>query len=569
MARTRGGGTFHRRRGLRSSTTKVDQPLSSLKKKTRAIKKKSVAIEVHEDVLEHQVSAIGSPSSCRKRTHEDEAEAAALAHPKKPRTRTKKSIVEAGESGGDVPILRPFKTKCRPLHLVDMTSNFTLDQTNSVNEIGFGGLLSLKLKRNPASMYRWLIDSFDCGSCMFSIDNNEFVVNEYGVYDVFCLPLNPKNVEEIPRSANKNNPDFVLKHYWRLHFGLTDENDQIPLNLLEFRIPTLGQGGNEFKQLFVMHAISTFLAPTSNRTVDLRIVKALDDVEQIKNLNWCKYVLEKLCEGVKSYKKGEIQNYCGCILMSEIIYFYRLKFRNVELSTSLPLIQHWNDKLIRDRIKKEKLSKSFGCGILLSDVYPVSGKLKFLNGHVVGTTGGSMGNVGGSDNVVRNVGGSADVPDSQGIIQFIFPQGSMSYQEIHSAAIDPIHEQFLFMKRDMHVISCFYNDKIKEVLLSRREANNCSGINLSQYDSFFMDPRVQYVIDEISELALWVTKFPEVLDQISTFDHNKTNGGKEAIRGTFPVIGFENILANGRSRCLFSLDRKSDEKLILISHFLK
>ncbi|XP_021765475.1 uncharacterized protein LOC110730000 [Chenopodium quinoa] len=172
--------------------------------------------------------------------------------------------------------------------------------------------------------------------------------------------------------------------------------------------------------------------------------------------------------------------------MLEIIYFHRLKFRNVELSTSL--IQHWDDELIRDRIKKEKLSKSFGCGILLSDVYPVSGKMKFLDGHVVGIAGGSMGNAGGSDNVVRNVGRSGDVPDSQGTIQFILPAGSMSDQEIHSAAIDPVHEQFLFMKRDMHVISSFYNDKIKEILLSRGEANNSfgsSGITLSQDDSFF------------------------------------------------------------------------------------
>lgn len=303
-------------------------------------------------------------------------------------------------------------------------SNFTDAQKLSVNEIGFGGLLSLKLKRNPTSMYRWLIDCFDYGSCMFSIDNSkEFVVTEYDVYDVFCLPLNPNNVEEIPRSANKSNPDFVFKHNWRLNFGLADENDQIPLNLLEDRIPTLDQGGDEFKQLFVMHAVSSFLAPTSNRTADLRIAKAIDDVEQIKNLNWCKYVLEKLCEGVKSYQKGEIQNCCGCILMLEIIYFHRLRFRNVELSTSLPLIQHWNDELIRDRIKKEKLSKSFGSGILLCDVYPVSRKLNLQDAPVC-TTAGSVGNV----EHVRE--------GNDGTIQFNLPPGSMSDQEIHSSAID-------------------------------------------------------------------------------------------------------------------------------------
>ncbi|XP_021728654.1 uncharacterized protein LOC110695736 [Chenopodium quinoa] len=135
MARTRGGATFQRKRDLCSSATKVDEPPpSGLKKNTRAKKKKSVAEEdVSREVHEHPVSATGSrsPSSRQKRTREDEpeprVEATALVRVKKPRIRMKKSIVEAG---GDVPTLRPFKTKCRPLHLVDMISKFTDDKKN-------------------------------------------------------------------------------------------------------------------------------------------------------------------------------------------------------------------------------------------------------------------------------------------------------------------------------------------------------------------------------------------------------------------------------------------------------
>ena len=97
---------------------------------------------------------------------------------------------------------------------------FTEKQKVSVREIGFGGLLSLKLCRNPTRMLGWLVDSFDPGSCMFSIDSLKcFPISEHDVYDVFCLPLNSKNnVEVVSRCANKYNPDFPLKQQFRSFF---------------------------------------------------------------------------------------------------------------------------------------------------------------------------------------------------------------------------------------------------------------------------------------------------------------------------------------------------------------
>ncbi|XP_021755630.1 uncharacterized protein LOC110720859 [Chenopodium quinoa] len=136
-------------------------------------------------------------------------------------------------------VQRGFKTRCRPFHLVEMIKKISDDQIKAVKEIGFGGLLSLKVK-------------------------------------------------------------------WRSHFGLMGENDQIPLGFLESKIPLLVDGGEEFRQLFIMHAFSSFLAPTSNRTVDLRIVKCLVDVNQIRTYGWSKYVLDRLCEDVKSYKEENI-----------------------------------------------------------------------------------------------------------------------------------------------------------------------------------------------------------------------------------------------------------------------
>uniref|UniRef100_A0A803MD08 DUF1985 domain-containing protein n=1 Tax=Chenopodium quinoa TaxID=63459 RepID=A0A803MD08_CHEQI len=184
-----------------------------------------------------------------------------------------------------------------PFRLVEMIKKISDDQIKVVKEIGFGGLLSLKVKRTAPDMLSWLVDYFDQGSSMFTIDSiKDFVVTEFDVYDIFFLPCKTsKKVQEISRCANVINPDFDLKVKWRSHFGLMGENDQIPLDFLESKIPLLLDGEEEFRQLFIMHAFSSFLEPTSNRSVDLRIVKCLVDVNQIRAYDWSKYALDRLC----------------------------------------------------------------------------------------------------------------------------------------------------------------------------------------------------------------------------------------------------------------------------------
>ena len=58
-------------------------------------------------------------------------------------------------------------------------------------------------------------------------------------------------------------------------------------------IPKMTDGGDEFKQLFVLHAISSFLASTQNKTIDLKIVKSIVDLDKISTFNWCEYVLDQ------------------------------------------------------------------------------------------------------------------------------------------------------------------------------------------------------------------------------------------------------------------------------------
>ena len=57
-----------------------------------------------------------------------------------------------------------FKTRCRPFHLQMLIANLSDEQKQAVKDIGFGGLLHLKLKKMPTKMLPWLVCSFDASS---------------------------------------------------------------------------------------------------------------------------------------------------------------------------------------------------------------------------------------------------------------------------------------------------------------------------------------------------------------------------------------------------------------------
>uniref|UniRef100_A0A803MBQ5 Uncharacterized protein n=1 Tax=Chenopodium quinoa TaxID=63459 RepID=A0A803MBQ5_CHEQI len=112
----------------------------------------------------------------------------------------------------------------------------------------------------------------------------------------------------------------------------------------------LVDGGEEFKRCFVLQALSSFLAPTTNRTVSLKLLKAVEKVDEIKTFDWCSYVLKKLKKAVQKYKDDETaQNVSGCLLALQIMYFHRLNFQgNKDVVPEKEPAQGFNENIPKD-----------------------------------------------------------------------------------------------------------------------------------------------------------------------------------------------------------------------------
>lgn len=126
-----------------------------------------------------------------------------------------------------------------------------------------------------------------------------------------------------------------------------------------------------FKRLFVLYDLSYFLAPTPNRTTDLRVLKSLQDVERINDYDWCSFMLDKSCEGVTRCQKNINNKHIGgCLVFLQIVFFHRLVFRGKPVASTIPLIQHWDSDKVKERVKEELKSGCYGYGILDTTTYP-------------------------------------------------------------------------------------------------------------------------------------------------------------------------------------------------------
>nr|GME03624.1 uncharacterized protein LOC109153947 [Ipomoea batatas] len=154
-------------------------------------------------------------------------------------------------------------------------------------------------------------------------------------------------------------------------YGL--ENNTSISKLEELIKGRLSCGGDDFKRAFVLYCLSNFLTPTANSKVDFTAVKSLVNVGEIGYFDWSQYVLDKLCKAVSKYNKSTTQkNVSGCVLLLQILYFHRLKWRGIAQPSTLPLIQHWTHENLMQRMLEEISAGDFGQGELDSSTYPIS-----------------------------------------------------------------------------------------------------------------------------------------------------------------------------------------------------
>jgi hypothetical protein len=175
-----------------------------------------------------------------------------------------------------------------------------------VCDIGFGGLLHMQLTSIPLDLVPLFVENFNPESYLFKAGEIKFFLSKHDVYDVFCLPRGNVEVPLVATRAASSQSTQDTLNEWRSKFE-ADRKGKIGVHLLHERILSECEvGGDEFKRLFVLYAMSVFLAPTSNNTMDFQLVKFVEDVSRIPDYDWCGFVFKQFINAVRSCKGGAV-----------------------------------------------------------------------------------------------------------------------------------------------------------------------------------------------------------------------------------------------------------------------
>ncbi|KAH9621312.1 hypothetical protein KSS87_005648 [Heliosperma pusillum] len=366
---------------------------------------------------------------------------------------TKKPDVKSSQ----IRVPSDFTKRCRPSSLTAVISALSEEKKDALRQIGFGGLLHLKLTSVPMTMFSQLLFAFRSEEYFEVSETEKFRLTEDDICDVFGLPNGGHDLELLVTglASSSSSDGESLKSLWRERYNIISSKDPIPLSAVKTKLLSNGLTDEEFKQTFVLFAMSSFLAPASGAVVDLRLLSAVEDVSRIDQLNWCKYVLEELVIGVREAVRGA-KYVRGCIVLLAIVYFHRYIKRGTKLSNELPLIQHWNDQKFGDRLKREEAAGGLGHSDRSEVVFPISRKHSNKSGEASSLPNTAVGNV-------RHI-----VVD--------LPADIRTDEEVHSSSIDDVHELLLLNERDSELFCKRYMDRMKLIKLKMQARSEQSSL---------------------------------------------------------------------------------------------
>ncbi|RAL49828.1 hypothetical protein DM860_002119 [Cuscuta australis] len=169
-------------------------------------------------------------------------------------------------------------------------------------------MLKIKLIELPAKLGYWVVEKFNPRSSSIELaDGTKVRVTVDDIRHVLGLPCGRAKVV----SKKKGEKCDILDQL-RVEIG-SRYNKITPLELSE-KVLQYTDGGVWFVRLFVLLVVSVLVDSSSHGYVNNWVLKSLEDVDGIAQLNWCEYVHRSLIDSRVKWEKGKRKYYTGPLL---------------------------------------------------------------------------------------------------------------------------------------------------------------------------------------------------------------------------------------------------------------
>jgi len=186
------------------------------------------------------------------------------------------------------------------------------EQRDMIDGANFGGILKIACPTVPADLANWLmVGCFDPESSELVLPGRGRIsVTAESVADIFDLP---NGGGEVKYELDVEAINFIQSKY--------DLDGSAPkIEEIMNRIKGNKFADEDFLRSWLMIVVSTFLCPPTSLGISPRCYPPLLDLSSIKNLNWCKFVIDQLQDAARNLnKKNSVR---GCVFLLVVCFIF-------------------------------------------------------------------------------------------------------------------------------------------------------------------------------------------------------------------------------------------------------
>ncbi|PWA63497.1 hypothetical protein CTI12_AA353550 [Artemisia annua] len=242
------------------------------------------------------------------------------------------------------------KIKKFPGPLYEIINEITMDQKRAVSGLGFTSLMDFGLNVMPSRLGHWLLERFDAKSGILTVFGETIHITPERVHHTFGFPMGQLEVDVREVLKERSNENYIE---WRKQFTAAGKNPRLYVNkdLLPLTRKQIkkNDSGKRFKMNFICLFCTILFHAVSMGTLNIAVMPSLVDLTKVRQMNWCKYVVDCLMSEKSDWKPGK--PFFGPILLLEIENA-GAESQNVEQPSTKP---RWTKDVVSKRGTPEKL----------------------------------------------------------------------------------------------------------------------------------------------------------------------------------------------------------------------
>ncbi|XP_042016180.1 uncharacterized protein LOC121764189 [Salvia splendens] len=239
---------------------------------------------------------------------------------------------------------------------VDMLESLNKNQRRAVREIEFGALLNFNIRSFPRSLAYYLIYNFNHKSSSIKLNSGESLfLDDEDVHITLGF-----SIESLPMNRIKFQKNINIKTQIA-RFCKGGEKKMVPAYVVEQMMKD-EEGGEWFKWNFMVLVEYALINTPADGNVSPQILDYIADVEKIKQYNWCSYVISKLLETQKRWKRNTTKIFTGPVIFVVACYVDKIVFEKKMVPRCYPTVKGWTAELLKERQRTEMNDSDFGLG---------------------------------------------------------------------------------------------------------------------------------------------------------------------------------------------------------------